>query len=213
MARESRVPSFVSKLHRMVEAGGEIEWDEDGRSFNIRDIGRFEGEVLPRYFRHNNYSSFVRQLNIYGFKKVRTRTAENQASFQHKFFQKYCEELLRFVEKRRGGEGPQAVSLTELRSGEALEPIEKLRENFRLMAELTRISRENEQLVEESIRRLSETKKGLEAPRVKMETMPDMFQNRLERQYDQISIEDCILEDPDLSVHPERNSSQSISYV
>lgn len=46
-----------------------IAWSENGQSFIIMDPTKFSQE-LSKYFKHNNLSSFIRQLNMYGFRKV-----------------------------------------------------------------------------------------------------------------------------------------------
>lgn len=48
-----------------------ISWTSSGDSFNIKNISKFTDEILPQYFKHRNFSSFIRQLNMYGFRKTR----------------------------------------------------------------------------------------------------------------------------------------------
>ena len=46
-----------------------IRWSDDGRSFIVLDEDEFAKRLIPELFKHSNYASFVRQLNMYGFHK------------------------------------------------------------------------------------------------------------------------------------------------
>jgi len=48
-------------------------WTEDGTMFVIKDIKVFEQTIIPQFFDHNKFSSFARQLNFYGFRKMQVR--------------------------------------------------------------------------------------------------------------------------------------------
>ncbi|KAI8865533.1 hypothetical protein GQ42DRAFT_110372, partial [Ramicandelaber brevisporus] len=64
--------SFVPKLYEMVsdpKLDHLISWTVSGRSFVVKDVDVFENLVLPAYFKHNNFQSFQRQLNLYSFQR------------------------------------------------------------------------------------------------------------------------------------------------
>ena len=46
-----------------------IRWSDRGDSFVVLDEDEFAKTLIPELFKHNNYASFVRQLNMYGFHK------------------------------------------------------------------------------------------------------------------------------------------------
>ncbi|KAI8868940.1 hypothetical protein GQ42DRAFT_114137, partial [Ramicandelaber brevisporus] len=46
-----------------------ISWTSSGHSFVVKDVDAFASIVLPAYFKHNNWQSFQRQLNMYNFHK------------------------------------------------------------------------------------------------------------------------------------------------
>ena len=74
-----------------------ITWLSNGRSFVINNIEKFRLEVLPEFFKHNNFSSFHRQLNLYGF----TRDMSNKIKkvFSHPKFLRGRPELLDQIKK------------------------------------------------------------------------------------------------------------------
>ncbi|PRQ41036.1 putative transcription factor HSF-type-DNA-binding family [Rosa chinensis] len=70
---EGSVPPFLRKCYEMVddeETDSIISWSESNDSFVIRDVTQFSVLMLPKNFKHSNFSSFMRQLNIYGFRKI-----------------------------------------------------------------------------------------------------------------------------------------------
>ncbi|KAJ2400889.1 hypothetical protein GGI23_001750 [Coemansia sp. RSA 2559] len=102
--------TFVSKLHEMVNDSQYqhlISWNFSGTSFVVCNIMEFSRELLPKHFKHNNFSSFVRQLNMYGFHKVNKsprghRTmAENQIwEFSHPKFIRDRPDLLDQIKRK-----------------------------------------------------------------------------------------------------------------
>ena len=63
-----QLPPFLSKTYDLVsepQLDRVISWGRAGNSFVVWDPPTFARDVLPHNFKHNNFSSFVRQLNTY----------------------------------------------------------------------------------------------------------------------------------------------------
>jgi heat shock transcription factor, other eukaryote len=63
-----RVTPFLVKTYQLVDDNSTdevISWNSDGTSFVVWRPAEFARDVLPLFFKHNNLSSFVRQLNTY----------------------------------------------------------------------------------------------------------------------------------------------------
>lgn len=107
------VPAFLNKLYNMVDdrtTDELIRWSEDGLSFIVIRHEEFAKKVLPRFFKHSNFSSFVRQLNMYGFHKVphlqngvlSTEGETERWEFSNPHFQRNQPDLLLLVTRKKG---------------------------------------------------------------------------------------------------------------
>ena len=76
--------TFPTKLYKILSKPvfeDVISWLPHGRSWRVLDQKRFETEVLPLYFRHGNFLSFMRQVNGWGFRRTYEDFKHN--SFYH----------------------------------------------------------------------------------------------------------------------------------
>ena len=83
-------------------------WSVSGDNFVVKNVEKFASAVLPQYFKHSNFSSFARQLNFYGFRKLKAEpilTADYDARtasyvrFFHEKFQKDKPDLLCHIKR------------------------------------------------------------------------------------------------------------------
>ena len=89
-AKTRKPESFLSKLFDILNNtnnNSAISWDSEGKKIVISDIVKLCNEVLPKFYKHKNYSSFIRQLNLYGFHKTRG-ILDNSEKYEHEKFTK-----------------------------------------------------------------------------------------------------------------------------
>ncbi|KAG2063407.1 hypothetical protein BDR04DRAFT_1111567 [Suillus decipiens] len=106
------VPAFLQKLYEMVNDPSDhdlIRWSDTGDSFFVLDQERFASEVLGRWFKHKNFSSFVRQLNMYGFHKIphlqqgvlRSDSDTEFWNFEHPHFLRGQPDMLCLIQRKK----------------------------------------------------------------------------------------------------------------
>lgn len=61
-------PPFLTKTFDMVDdptTDAIVSWSATRNSFVVSDAHEFATTLLPKHFKHSNFSSFIRQLNTY----------------------------------------------------------------------------------------------------------------------------------------------------
>lgn len=116
--RKSSPPPFLLKTYMLVDDPATdtvISWNEGGSAFVVWQPAEFARDLLPTFFKHCNFSSFVRQLNTYGFRKVATSRWE----FCNDMFQRGKKELLGQIRRRKAwAHRPQPATVAAPTSSE-----------------------------------------------------------------------------------------------
>ncbi|MQL92149.1 hypothetical protein Taro_024764 [Colocasia esculenta] len=125
-------PPFLTKTYDMVDdpaSDAIVCWSSTNDSFIVWNPLDFSRDLLPKYFKHNNFSSFVRQLNTYGFRKI----DPNQWEFANDQFLRGYRHLLKNIHRRKPVHSHSLHhqipygSLTEAEKQEFEEEIERLK--------------------------------------------------------------------------------------
>ncbi|KAJ7172727.1 transcription factor Hsf1 [Mycena filopes] len=170
-AQSTRVPAFLNKLYEMVndeKTNHLIQWSTSGDTFLVFDQERFAREVLPHWFKHQNFASFVRQLNMYGFHKIphlqqgvlKGTTDADHWNFIHEKFRRDQPDLLHFIQRKKGppaAEELDSASTIPANNAQVLD-IQSIvngitaikRHQTTISAELSELKRNNELLWQES---------------------------------------------------------------
>jgi len=123
-------------------------WAEDGETFVVKDPVKFEKQIIPQFFKHSKFSSFVRQLNFYAFRKIKyadtiridpkleAETA-NYWRFRHEKFQRGKPELLGEIKRMNGQKQQQKKETTGTATPAAVVGADK--ENSALKSEVSNL--------------------------------------------------------------------------
>ena len=124
-AHDNSVPIFLRKTYTMIDTCDPsiANWSPDGLSFVVRNVEEFTSKTLGQFFKHKNLSSFIRQLNFYGFRKIKyvplpfsapNNVESKHLKFRHEKFQRGFPELMKEIRQPKRFEAAEKLEVNRL---------------------------------------------------------------------------------------------------
>ncbi|KAH9603450.1 hypothetical protein KSS87_006490 [Heliosperma pusillum] len=181
MTNANAPPPFLCKTYDMVDdpaTDSVVSWSSTNNSFIVWNPPEFGRDLLPKYFKHNNFSSFVRQLNTYGFRKV----DPDRWEFANEGFLRGQKHLLKSITRRKPAHAPAHQNQPQTH---AQTPVAACVEvgKFGLEEEVERLKRDKNVLMQELVR----LRQQQQTTDTQLQTMVQRLQGMEQRQQQMMS--------------------------
>ncbi|KDO52477.1 hypothetical protein CISIN_1g011077mg [Citrus sinensis] len=205
-ANGNSLPPFLSKIYDMVEdpsTNDIVSWSSSNNSFIVWKVAEFSRDLLPKYFKHSNFSSFVRQLNTYGFRKV----DPDRYEFANEGFLRGQKHLLKSISRRKPAQvhGQQQPKLQNSSVGACVEV-----GKYGLEEEVEILKRDKNVLMQELVR----LRQQQQATDRQLHTVGQRVQVMEQRQQQMINLSTFLIDNiPSANALENGHSSSQISGV
>nr|XP_043639887.1 heat shock factor protein HSF8 [Erigeron canadensis] len=200
-------PPFLVKTYDMVDDPSTdkvVSWSATNNSFIVWDPPEFARDLLPKYFKHNNFSSFVRQLNTYGFRKV----DPDRWEFANEGFLRGQKHLLKSIIRRKSAavhhQPPQQPHQQTSSVGACVEV-----GKFGLEEEVERLKRDKNVLMQELVR----LRQQQQTTDTQMQSMVQRLQGMEQRQQQMMSFLAKAVNSPGFLAHFVQQQNESTRLI
>ncbi|KAJ0247066.1 hypothetical protein HA466_0165280 [Hirschfeldia incana] len=185
------LPPFLTKTYEMIDDSSSdsiVSWSpQSNKSFIVWNPPDFSRDLLPRFFKHNNFASFIRQLNTYGFRKA----DPEQWEFANDDFVRGQPHLMKNIHRRKPVHSHSLASL-QAQQNSLTDP-----ERQRMNDQIERLVKDKEVLLEE----LHKQEKEREMFEEQVKKLKDQLQHMEKRQKTMVSFVSQVLEKPELALN------------